>query len=149
MPPDATMEAAMRPYALPVLALALLALSGCATDKRNQALNKTLMNYGAAIRWGDFTGAQSFIDKSYAEEHPISAVEQSRLSQLRVTGYDEGAGPRPDGDGTDDVVQIVQINVVNINTQAERGIIDRQRWHYDKEKGKWTLMTGLPDFSPH
>src|SRR6185312_36908 len=63
MPPDATMEAAMRPYALPALALALLALAGCATDKRNQALNKTLMNYGAAIRWGDFTGAQSFIDK--------------------------------------------------------------------------------------
>jgi len=147
MPADATMEAAMRPLALPALALALLALAGCATDKRNQALNTTLMNYAAAIRWGDFPGAQSFVDKDYAAEHPMSSIDQGRLQQLRVTGYDEGAGPRPDGD--DDVVQVVQINVVNINTQAERSIVDRQRWHYDREKNKWTLMTGLPDFSPH
>jgi hypothetical protein len=147
MPPDATMEAAMRPYALPALAFTLLSLAGCATDKRNQALNKTLMSYASAIRWGDFTNAQSFIDKSYTEEHPISSIEQGRLQQLRVTGYDEGSGPRPDGD--DDVVQVVQINVVNVNTQSERSIVDRQRWHYDREKGKWTLMTGLPDFSPH
>jgi hypothetical protein len=147
MPPDATMEAAMRPLALPALALALLALAGCATDKRNQALNKTLMSYASAIRWGDFTGAQSFVDKDYAAEHPMSSIEQGRLGQLRVTGYDEGSGPRPDGD--DDVVQVVQINVVNINTQAERSLVDHQRWHYDREKNKWTLTTGLPDFSPH
>ncbi|SFW74154.1 MULTISPECIES: hypothetical protein [Luteibacter] len=137
----------MRPLALPALALAFAALVGCATDKRNEALNRTLMNYAGAIRWGDFTSAQSFIDKDYLAEHPISSVEQGRLQQLRVTGYDEGGGPRPDGE--DDVIQIVQINVVNINTQAERSVIDRQRWHYDREKGKWTLMTGLPDFSPH
>jgi hypothetical protein len=147
MPADATMEATMRPLALPALAIALMALAGCATDKRNQALNKTLMNYAAAIRWGDFPGAQSFVDKDYAAEHPMSSIDQGRLQQLRVTGYDEGSGPRPDGD--DDVVQVVQINVVNVNTQAERGIVDRQRWHYDRETNKWTLMTGLPDFSPH
>lgn len=137
----------MRRLALPALVLALASLSGCATDKRNQALNTTLTNYAGAIRWGDFTGAQVYIDPDYAQEHPMSQVEQSRLTQLRVTGYDEGGGPRPDGE--DEVVQVVQINVVNINTQAERSIIDRQRWHYDREKGKWRLMTGLPDFSPH
>lgn len=146
MPPDASMESAMRPYALPAVALAFLALAGCATDKRNQALNKTLMSYASAIRWGDFTSAQAFIDKDYLQEHPISSIEQGRLQQLRVTGYDEGAGPKPDGD--DDVIQVVQVNVVNINTQAERSVIDRQRWHYDREKNKWTLMTGLPDFTP-
>lgn len=146
MPPDAPKEAAMRPFALPALALTLMALAGCASDKRSEALNRTLMGYASAIRWGDFTQAQTFIDKDYAEEHPISSVEQGRLQQLRVTGYDEGAGPRPDGD--DDVVQVVQISAVNINTQAERSIVDRQRWHYDREKNKWRLMTGLPDFSP-
>lgn len=147
MPPDATTDPAMRRLALPALILALASLSGCATDKRNQALTTTLQNYAGSIRWGDFTGAQIYIDPGYAEEHPLSSIEQSRLAQLRVTGYDEGAGPRPDGE--DEVVQVVQINVVNINTQAERSIVDRQRWHYDREKGKWKLMTGLPDFSPH
>ncbi|MET0255939.1 MAG: hypothetical protein ABW193_09090 [Luteibacter sp.] len=137
----------MRRFALPALALLVASLAGCATDVRNQALNTTLMNYAGSIRWGDFTGAQAYIDPDYAEAHPMSQVEQSRLTQLRVTGYDEGAGPRPDGE--DEVVQVVQINVVNINTQAERSIVDRQRWHYDREKKKWRLMTGLPDFSPH
>lgn len=147
MPDDVPTDPAMRRFALPALALILASLAGCATDARNQALNTTLMNYAGSIRWGDFTGAQVYIDPDYAEAHPLSQVEQSRLTQLRVTGYDEGGGPRPDGE--DDVVQVVQINVVNINTQAERSIIDRQRWHYDREKKKWRLMTGLPDFSPH
>jgi hypothetical protein len=147
MPADAPTDPAMRRFALPALALLVASLAGCATDVRNQALNTTLMNYAGSIRWGDFTGAQAYIDPDYAEAHPMSQVEQSRLTQLRVTGYDEGAGPRPDGE--DEVVQVVQINVVNINTQAERSIVDRQRWHYDREKKKWRLMTGLPDFSPH
>lgn len=137
----------MRRIALPALALLLATLAGCATDKRNEALNTTLMRYASAIRWGDFTSAQGFVDPDYAAAHPMSSLEQGRLGQLRVTAYDEGAGPRPDGE--DEVTQVVQINVVNVNTQAERSIIDRQRWHYDREKGVWRLMTGLPDFSPH
>lgn len=149
MPPDAQTEATMRQLALPALVLTLLILAGCASDKRSQALNTTLMSYASAIRWGDFTQAQTFIDKDYAAEHPISSIEQGRLQQLRVTAYDEGAGPRPDGDNQDDVIQVVQIGVVNVNTQSERSIVDRQRWHYDREKNKWHLMTGLPDFSPH
>lgn len=137
----------MRRIALPALALLLAVLAGCATDKRNEALNSTLMRYASAIRWGDFANAQGFVDPGYAAAHPMSSLEQSRLGQLRVTAYDEGAGPHPDGQ--DEVTQVVQINVVNVNTQAERSIIDPQRWHYDRDKGVWRLMTGLPDFSPH
>jgi hypothetical protein len=138
----------MRRIALPVILIASLvtALAGCASDKRSEALTRTLMRYASAIRWGDFAGAATFVDPAYLEAHPMSAVEQSRLEQLRVTGYDEGSGPQADGDN---VTQVVQINVVNVNTQAERTIIDRQQWHYDREKGRWNLMTGLPDFSPH
>jgi hypothetical protein len=148
MPPDATLEPAMRRFALPALALACAAtLGGCASDIRSDSLTRTLNQYASAIRWGDFAMAQSFVDKDYAKDHPMSSLEQSRLSQLRVTGYDEGGGPRPDGD--DEVVQTVQISVANVNTQAERSFVDQQRWHYDKEKNRWTLMTGLPDFSPH
>jgi hypothetical protein len=146
MPADATMEPAMRRIALFVLALAVSLLSGCATDVRNEALTHSTNAYASAIRWGDWEGAQSFIDKDYAKDHPLSSIEGGRLGQLRVTGYDEGGGPRPDGD--DEVVQVVQINVVNVNTQSERTVVDHQRWRYDREKKKWWLMTGLPDFSP-
>jgi hypothetical protein len=147
MPADATMETPMRRIALLALALAVSLLSGCAKDVRADALTRTTNAYASAIRWGDFAGAQGFLDADYADAHPISSIEQSRLSQLRVTGYDEGGGPRPDGDN--EVTQTVQISVVNINTQSERTLVDHQRWRYDTEKHKWWLMTGLPDFSPH
>jgi uncharacterized protein YceK len=146
MPADATMEHAMRRIALLVLALAVSLLSGCATDVRNEALTSATNGYASSVRWNDWESAVSFLDKDYAAEHPLSSVDQGRLGQLRVTGYDDGSGPRADGE--DEAVQIVQINVVNINTQAERTVIDHQRWHYDREKKKWSLMTGLPDFSP-
>lgn len=137
--------------ALPALVLAAAALAGslagCASDKRSDALNRTLMMYGSAIRWGDYTTAQGYVDPTYATEHPISSIEQSRLEHLRVTAYDDGSGPQPDGE--DEVVQVVQIGVTNLNSQADRTVIDRQRWHYDREKGRWYLMTGLPDFAPH
>lgn len=146
MPADVSMESAMRRIALLALALVVTLLSGCASDVRNEALTNTTNAYASAVRWNDWEGAQSFIDKDYAAEHPLNSVDQGRLGQLRVTGYDEGGGPRPDGD--DEVVQVVQVNVVNVNTQAERTVVDHQRWRYDTEKKKWWLMTGLPDFSP-
>jgi hypothetical protein len=147
MPLDDPMEPPMRRIALLALATAVLVLSACAADKRSQSLNTTLMRYASVVRWGDFTSALSFVDKDYLRDHPMSSIDQGRLAQLRVTSYDDGSGPQPAGD--DEVIQVVQINVVNLNTQAERSIVDRQRWHYDKEKGTWSLMTGLPDFSPH
>jgi hypothetical protein len=146
MPADATMEPAMRRIALLLLALTISLLAGCAADVRSDSLNHTMNAYASAVRWGDWPGARGFVDKDYAADHPMSAVEESRLGQLRVTGYDEGSGPRPDGDN--EVVQTVSINVVNINTQSERTVVDHQRWRYDAEKHKWWLMTGLPDFSP-
>ena len=145
---DVPLETAMRRFARTALLIATAAaMAGCAADVRNEALTRTLGDYASAIRWGDYAAAQAFVDKDYAAEHPMSSLEQARLGQLRITGYDEGGGPRPDGEN--EVVQTVQISLVNINTQAERSVIDKQRWHYDKEKNRWTLMTGLPDFSPH
>jgi len=137
----------MRRFALLALVLTATALGGCAADKKSQSLSTTLMRYGSVIRWGDFGTAQSFVDKDYVASHPLSSIEQGRLANLRVTSYDDGSGPQPGG--PDEVLQVVQINVVNVNTQSERSIVDHQRWHYDREKNTWTLMTGLPDFSPH
>lgn len=144
---DDTTEPPMRRIALLAFALAVMALASCAADRRSESLNTTLMRYGSVIRWGDFTSAMSFVDKDYSTEHPLTSIDQGRLAQLRITSYDDGSGPQAAGE--DDVIQVVQINLVNINTQAERTVVDRQRWHYDREKGSWSLMTGLPDFSLH
>ncbi|WP_114239673.1 hypothetical protein [Dyella sp. C9] len=133
-----------RILALPV-ALSMLLLGGCATDQRQDALTTTLNAYASTMRWGDFNGAAQFIDPKVREEHPISSLEMSRYQQYKVSGYDDGKGPIPNGQF--EVTQVVQINLVNVNTQSERTVTDHQTWHYDADSKHWWLVSGLPDIS--
>jgi len=135
----------MRRYLLPLLALLALLCAGCATDQRNQALITTLNAYANTLRWADFQSAQQFVDPKVREANPLSSLDMARFQQVRVTGYDEGAGPVPDGQNQ--VRQVVQISLVNLNTQSERTVIDRQSWRYDPEKKRWWLTSGLPDIT--
>ena len=135
----------MRRYLFPLLALVAMLCAGCATDQRNQALVTTLNAYASTLRWGDFQSAQQFVDPKVREAHPLSSLDLARYGQVRVTGYDEGAGPVPDGENQ--VRQVVQISLVNVNTQSERTVVDRQSWRYDPEKKRWWLMSGLPDIT--
>ena len=135
----------MRRYLLPLLALAAMLCSGCATDQRNQALITTLNAYANTLRWADFQSAQQFVDPTVREANPLSSLDLARFQQVRVTGYDEGAGPVPDGENR--VRQVVQISLVNVNTQSERTVIDRQSWRYDPEKKRWWLTSGLPEIT--
>lgn len=135
----------MRRYLFPLLALVAMLCAGCATDQRNQALVTTLNAYASTLRWGDFRSAQQFVDPKVREAHPVSSLDLARYEQVRVTGYDEGAGPVPDGENQ--VRQVVQIGLVNVNTQSERTVVDRQSWRYDPQKKRWWLMSGLPDIT--
>lgn len=121
-------------------------LSGCATDKRSDRLTQTLNAYANQIRWGDFPGATKYFDPDYAAAHPLTPIERSRFEQYRVSEYDDSQGPMPAG--PNDVRQVVRINIVNIHTQTERSLIDRQNWHYDEKTNHWWLTTGLPDIAP-
>ncbi|MHA6206094.1 hypothetical protein ACXU4B_16835 [Dyella soli] len=131
--------------------LALLAmftvplLGGCATDQRKDTLTTTLNAYASAMRWGDFPTALQFVDPKVREEHPVSSLEMARYQQYKVSGYDDDKGPRPQG--KEEVTQVVQINLVNVNTQSERTVTDHQTWRYDAEGKHWWLVTGLPDIS--
>ena len=135
----------MRRYLLPLLALVALLCAGCATDQRNQALITTLNAYASTLRWGDFQSALQFVDPKLRASHMPTSLDLARYQQVRVTGYDDGAGPVPDGENQ--VRQVVQINLDNLNTQAERAVIDRQSWRYDPEKKRWWLTSGLPDIT--
>jgi hypothetical protein len=135
----------MRRILITLVALATLSLAGCATDQRNDALTNTLNAYASTVRWGDFNSALQFVDPKVREAHPLSSLEMARYQQYKVSGYDEGKGPVPSGKF--EVSQVVQINLVNINTQAERTVTDRQTWRYDEAGKHWWLESGLPDIS--
>lgn len=135
----------MRRILTTLVVLATLSLAGCATDQRNDALTTTLNAYASTVRWGDFNSALQFVDPKVREAHPLSSLEMSRYQQYKVSGYDEGKGPTPNGKF--EVAQVVQINLVNINTQAERTVTDHQTWRYDEAGKHWWLESGLPDIS--
>ncbi len=135
----------MRRILILLASFSMLVLAGCATDQRNDALTTTLNAYASAMRWGDFPTALQFVDPKVREEHPLSALDMGRYQQFKVSGYDEGKGPTPNGQT--EVSQVVKINLVNVNTQSERTVTDHQTWRYDAEGKRWWLVTGLPDIS--
>lgn len=130
-----------------LIAAASVLAASCATEKmrsKETLLDDTLKSYAATIRWGDVAQAQGFIDPKVLAEHPPTALELARFKQVQITGYNERPAV-PVGDN--EVRQIVEIGLVNVNTQAARSVLDRQTWRYDEAGKRWWLMTGLPDIT--
>ncbi|WP_233839941.1 hypothetical protein [Dyella sp. 2HG41-7] len=127
-----------------VLSTTLL-LAGCASDKRNDALTHTMIEYANAVRWDGFEAAEQFVDPKVREKHPLTDLDRARFKQVQVSGYDDGNGPMASGEN--EVRQVVQIDLTNVHTQSVRTIVDHQVWHYDTEKNRWWLESGIPDIS--
>jgi hypothetical protein len=131
---------------LPVLcaaALAVLALSGCATTgpDRGEALRAAQYAWSAAIRWGDFEGAWTMVDPAYREAHPMTQLELDRYAQVQVSTYHEVG--ESEGDGT--ATRPIEIGVINRNTQVQREARYVEQWRYDPATKTWWITSGLPD----
>lgn len=133
----------MRRILLPLAASAVMLLAGCAKNTRSDSLTATLNAYGSAVRWNGLQSALQFVDPKALKAHPPTELDLARYQQVRVTDYDDGAGPVALGD--DEVQQTVQISFVNVHTQVERSIVQRQVWRYDENAKHWWLESGLPD----
>jgi hypothetical protein len=128
-----------------LLMLSILLLAACATQERSQSLTSTLSAYGGILRWGDFASAAQFIEPEVRAKHPLTKLDLARYKQVRVTEYNDDAGPVPIS--PTEVQQTVRISLVNIHTQAERSVIDHQTWHYDEKTKHWWLTSGLPNIT--
>ena len=131
---------------LPALLLALVALllAGCAASAGGTKRTDAMTEYSSAVRWNEFDDAWTFVDPAVRSERPLSDVERERFRQVQVTGYNELSRTiSPDGLTLE---QVVEIRLVNRNTQVERTLTDHQRWKYDPEAKRWWLVSGLPDF---
>jgi hypothetical protein len=128
-----------------MFAIALLALAGCFPAKNNALLlDDTLSSYASAIRWGDIEGALSFIDPEVLKAHPVTKLDLERYHQVQITTYNDQPPVRINDL---EVRQIVEIGLVNTNTQAARSIVDKQVWRLDEKANRWWLMSGLPDIT--
>ena len=127
------------------LALMLL-LAGCPDGmSRKPTPDNLLSDYGAAIRWSEFDKAVDFVDPALRSAQALTDLERERFKQLQVSGY-EVKDRENAADGS--VTQVVEIHLVNRNTQVERTVIDHQSWRFDPAAKRLWLTSGLPDFSP-
>jgi len=136
-----------RLFLLVLLAASCALLSACATEKmRNKEtiLTDTLRSYAQTLRWGNFDQAIGFVDPKILAEHPLTSLEIERFKQVRVSGYDD-APVVPVSE--DEVQQTVKIDLLNVNTQVARSVVDHQTWKYDAAAKRWWLVSGLPDIS--
>ena len=109
-------------------------------------LNTTLVAYANALRWGDFEQALKYVDPETLAKHPLSELDRQRYKQVRVASYNE----RPYVPvGKDEIQQVVEIGILNVNTQTERTVIDTQLWRLDEKSNHWRLESGLPDITQH
>ncbi len=128
------------------LAMAMLVLAACGTNmkSRETLLTETLRTYAAAIRWGTIEQAETFIDPAYRAANPLTALDLERYKQVRFTAYNDRA-PIPVDEN--EVRQVVEIGLVNVNSQSSRSVVDQQVWKYDEPAKRWLLTTGLPDIT--
>jgi len=124
--------------------LAALLMSACASNSRqNKALDETLKQYEAVVRWSQWDAAANYLAADYLLEHPVSRLDMERLSLFKVTQYNiRSAMPFEDGMA---LSQVVQIKLFNRNRAVEKTLIDQQEWRYDIEAERWFLHSGLPD----
>jgi hypothetical protein len=122
-----------------------LACTGAAIGKsRDKLLEETLALYASVIRWGNIEQAVEFIDPETLKAHPVSDLDLQRFHQVRVVEYNDQP---PRSIGEDRVRQVVEIGLVNNNTQVARSVIDTQVWRWDGKAKRWWLVSGLPDIT--
>ncbi len=124
-----------------VLSVALV--SACATlHNKNRSRDQTLEGYAAALRWGGFQEAWSYVDPAVRAAHPLTAQQKALYDSVRVAEYDT---PGPVATGPDTIEQTVQIQLIAKSSQRVYGVVDHQRWRWDPGKNRWWLESGLPE----
>jgi hypothetical protein len=131
-----------------VALLMVLACTGCGMNPHSEGddMRVTMVAYANALRWQGFDQAVKYVDPDTLKEHPLTPLDMERFKQVRVVSYME---QNPVPAGKHEVTQIVEIGVLNINTQTERQIVDRQLWRYDEKTKHWHIVSGLPDITQH
>lgn len=124
----------------------VLLLAACATlQNKNQSRDDTLDGYAAALRWGDFQSAWSYVDPAVRAEHPLTPQQKALYNTVRVAEYDASG---PSATGPDTIQQTAQISLIVKTSQRVYNVVDHQTWHWDAKAKHWWLESGLPDISP-
>jgi outer membrane lipoprotein-sorting protein len=110
-------------------------------SKAQKALDANLISYQLAIRWNDFEAAIGSLDPTIIREEGYSENIEAQFKNYQITGYTLKSATWPDALS---YMQRVEIRYIEINTQIEKTVVDKQSWRYDAVAKRWWLISDLP-----
>lgn len=124
-----------------VLVLSMMStLFSCATTPDEMVLlDRSIMSYERAIRWGDFVRAKSF----HKSSPTLSDLERRRLKFYRVTGYDT---LRNEVANKHNAYLFAEVKYHKVDQAIIRTISFKQHWKRDKDSKTWYLNSSFPKF---
>ena len=127
-----------------LIVITSLLLSACAAvddSKKTITYDKALWQYETAIRWVDFSTANSL---RRLEDSSAYTPDPNILQNIKVTSYD--VINRTVSEDHAEVRLTVEIVYYNDRSMKLATIIDNQVWKYDPAIKSWYITTPLPPF---
>ena len=127
-----------------LIVITSLLLSACAAvddSKKTITYDKALWQYETAIRWVDFSTANSL---RRLEDSSAYTPDPNTLRNIKVTSYD--VINRTVSEDHAEVRLTVEIVYYNDRSMKLATIIDNQVWKYDPAIKGWYITTPLPPF---
>jgi hypothetical protein len=130
--------------AITLFLISSLLLSACAAvddSKKSITLDKALWQYETAIRWVDFTSANSL---RRPEGNTDYSPDPALLKHIKVTSYNvQNTTTSADHAEVNITVEIIYYHDERMTLTT---ITDSQTWKYDPEIKAWYITTPLPAF---
>jgi hypothetical protein len=124
-----------------LLALSLCACAAVDDSKKTITYDKALWQYETAIRWVDFSTANSL---RRLEDSSAYTPDPNTLRNIKVTSYD--IINKTVSEDHAEVRLTVEIVYYNDRSMKLATIIDNQVWKYDPAIKGWYITTPLPPF---
>lgn len=132
-----------------VVVMCTLSTSSCGTlDAKNQAdkLERSLTQYGAALRWGRYREAISF---HVTREEKFAQVSLEQLEKFGVTSFDVVSKiivPSSEKGGVSEAIVVSEMSYFHKEQGTIRKLKLNQIWWYNEEIKRWLAETEFPEF---
>ena len=127
-----------------LVVLMCIFLAACASmNVRNQVdkLNRTLIDYGADLRWGRINMAYAYhVDKDGNQ----ILYDLDKMENISITAF-QPVNPVINEDGSDATVP-VEIDYYDERSGALQKLKYVQHWWYQKDAKRWFVDSPFPDF---
>ena len=135
-----------------VVGMCLISISGCgamgALDSRNLAdkLERSLIHYASALRWGRHREAISF---HVTRDGKTAEVYLDHIEQFSVTSFENISKkiiPSSEKDGITEAVIVAEMSYFHKEQGTIRKLQLNQIWWYNREISTWLIETDFPEF---